>query len=146
MSTRVPHEAEGVGGLSEAWTMLFCQALVDHLPEELNSQIRRKTTPTKNKKTETLIQEKIEPKIGERTLSTRVPHEAEGAGGLSEAWTMLFCQALVDHLPEELNNQIRQKQNPQKAKIGGSCLALSSPNKVKRKSHTAPEQAKPPIN
>ena len=96
--------------------MLFCQALVDHLPEELNNQIRRKTNPTKNKKTENLIQEKIEPKIGEITLSTQVPHEAEGVGGLSEAWTMLFRQALVDHLPEELNNQIRQKTNPTKSK------------------------------
>ena len=98
LSTRVPHEAEGAGGLSEAWTMLFRQALVDHLPEELNNQIRRKTNPTKNKKTENLIQEKIEPKIGEITLSTQVPHEAEGVGGLSEAWTMLFRQALVDHV------------------------------------------------
>ncbi|MEE6249995.1 MAG: hypothetical protein VX583_06315 [Bdellovibrionota bacterium] len=128
MSTRVPHEAEGVGGLSEAWTMLFRQALVDHLQDELKDQIRQKTNPTKSKKKENPIQEKKEPKIGERTLSTQVPHEAEGAGGLSEAWTMLFCQALVDHLPKELNIQIRQKQNPQKAK--------------KRKPHTRKDRTK----
>ena len=76
----------------------------------------QKASATKNKKIETHIQEKKEPKIGERTLSTQVPHEAEGVGGLSEAWTMLFRQALVDHLPEELNNQIRQKTNPTKSK------------------------------